>query len=164
MVVSEKPTGGTHSKPLSGRFFRVIRQKYSDRPLSMEGSEKKDGRYHRRGKWGVLYLSEEAATAWREVEKYARARLRAYTTIEITVRLSKVADLTDEETLKSLELPEGTLVEPDFTRCQQLAGELREAGFEAILTWSAAQAGQKNLIVFADRLKEGSSVTITETD
>ncbi len=59
-----------------------------------------------------------------------------------------VLDLTDPDVREQLGVTEDELVGDDWSRCQQLGAEAREAGFEGVLAQSAALDGEITLALF----------------
>lgn len=145
------------ARDLRAHVYRVIQ--YDD-PLNTQGPRLQDGRYHLRGEWEAVYLSEQQETCWREIEAKIGARVvrENYNVFEVEVDLGKVADLTEQESLVALGVTLQDLVRGDWSVCQGLARRLRDEGFEAILTWSAADRDAKNLVIFKDLLRDDSKL------
>jgi RES domain-containing protein len=76
---------------------------------------------------------------------------------EVDVKLSEIVDLTEPSVQERYGVDQEELTADDYQVCQQLADRLRAEGVEAIWTYSRAdQPGGRQLVVFVDRLKEGS--------
>lgn len=133
---------------------------YRDAPLP---SRSPTGRFHsRQGGGSVTYLAASPDTAWKEVTERWGADRAAYWMVEVSVRLTKVADLTDAATRTRYGVDERVLTEADHERCQQLGQRLRADGFEGVLTLSRAdRPGGRQVVVFLDRLTAGSRVRVT---
>jgi RES domain-containing protein len=120
-----------------------------------------DGRFSRVGAGVTTYLSMARETAAREVARRwgaVAADPAAYVTFTVPVRLRRVVDLTGPGVAAALGLSRETLTGPDLAPGQALAARLRAAGVEGLLTWSAADPGGTNLVVFLDRLDPASAV------
>jgi RES domain-containing protein len=150
----ESPAG----KRVAGVFYRTVHEDYSAKPLSTEGCVRRNGRFHIAGQWRVHYLSSAPETSWKEITKWAGARLerRAFITYAVEARFRRIADLTDPMTRDQLGVTREMLTGEDVTRCHALARRLREAGFEGLLTPSAADSTGINLVIFEDRVLPGS--------
>lgn len=145
---------------LSAVVYRVVRGGVD--PLGTAGSLKAGGRYNPPGGFGALYTSLDAGTAAAEVAKSLRTRginpgeypAGAWWTYEVEVKLDAVLDLTDADVLRRLGIPANALTGSDIRETRRIAAEARRAGFQAVLAPSAATAGGRNLIIFADHLAE----------
>lgn len=145
------------AKPVRLTGYRLVYRTFVETPLEARA----EGRFNRQGEGVTTYLSLTRDTATREVAKRWGAvgpNPAAYTAFEVPVWLRRVVDLTDPETAGALGVSPETLVGPDLAPCQALASRLRAAGVEGLLTWSAADPGGKNLVIFLDRLDPASSV------
>jgi RES domain-containing protein len=159
-----------------GVCFRNVKQKFANQHdiLSAEGSLLAGGRYNFVGMFGVLYLACDPHTCIEEVARVTRVGgFRASenfprTFIGIKVRLSKVLDLTDSRMRRSLGVNKTLLVATDWELIQaggheaptQALGRFaRAAGFEAILTPSAAWPGN-NLNIFPDNILPSSVLSL----
>jgi hypothetical protein len=60
----------------------------------------------------------------------------------------EVLDLTDPALLEQLGLDEDDLIGDDYLACQEIAALARAAGFDGVLSPSAALPGQRTLMVF----------------
>jgi hypothetical protein len=109
-----------------------------------------------------MYLSA-VDTAWREVKHHWKANPAAYRMARVQVRLNKIADLTDREIRKTYGVDKETLQNRDYDATERLARRLRADGFEGIWTYSHAdQPNGRCLVVFLDRLSEGSRIEVVE--
>lgn len=90
----------------------------------------------------------------KEITKWAGARLerRAFITYAVEARFRRIADLTEPTTRAQFEVTREMLTGEDVTGCHALARRLREAGFEGLLTPSAADSAGMNLVIFEDRV------------
>lgn len=144
---------------LEAACFRAVYRAYRDDPLP---SRSPSGRFHaREGGGSVTYLAASPETAWKEVTERWAADRGAYWMVEVTVRLSRVADLTDSAVQARYGVDQRVLTDPRHERCQQLGQRLREDGFEGLLTFSRAdRPSGRQLVVFLDRLGAGSRVRV----
>ena len=111
---------------LEKRVFKAVYREYEKDPLP---SRSENGRFHDRttGK-RTTYLASSAETAWREVLYRWRAKPGSYRIVEISVRLSKIVDLTEPENQEKYGIAPEVLTGDDYTSCQKLARQLREEG------------------------------------
>jgi len=116
------------------------------------------GRWNRRGRYGALYTALTPEGALAEYRKYFRQRNMTgrpqtpHDLVSIEVDLHPVLDLTD---------PANGIVDPqapfltgdsdeDKDQCHALADAIRAAGYVAVIVPSAAEKGQKNLVIYID--------------
>jgi RES domain-containing protein len=124
------------------------------------------GRWNRQGEYGCLYTALSKAGALAEYRKhFIRNRLqkpRDLVSIQVTVR--PVLDLSDPEIRARYQTELDALTgdrEADLEACRRLADRAREEGFRAVLAPSAAQAGERVLVIYAEgraadlQLREG---------
>ena len=112
------------------------------------------GRYNRAGDPGVWYASSTERGAWAELFRHwGQDEISPF---EVKRRVGRarvvdlaVLDLTDAQVRDELGVTAEDLISDDVTRCQELAAEAREAGFEGIIAPSAALDGEVTLAVFA---------------
>jgi RES domain-containing protein len=159
-----------------GICFRSVKQKFANRQdiLSVQGSLFTGGRYNFAGAFGVLYLACDPHTCLEEVTRvttnggFRAAENFPRTFIGIKVRLSKVLDLTNTRMRRRIGVSKELLVATNWERIQdkgreattQALGRLaRAAGFEAILTPSAAWEGN-NLSIFPDNVLSSSKLSL----
>jgi len=128
----------------------------------------RSGRFHRAtdrsspvDSWPALYAALDLTTA---IGEMVRARkpgdLRGVRFTEIEVDLSAVADCRDPD---AVEIDVVRLfADWDFTLGQALAKQARADGAEALLVPSASDLGD-NLIVFPDRLRSTSTLTVVRS-
>lgn len=168
------PFSGTH-RP-HGICFRSVKQKFANQHdiLSVEGSLFTGGRYNFAGAFGVLYLACDPHTCLEEVARATRvggfraAENFPRTFIGIRVRLTTVLNLTDPRMRSRLGISRELLVKTDWERIQARGHEAptqalgrfaRAAGFEAILSPSAAWAGN-NLNIFPENVLSSSELSL----
>jgi hypothetical protein len=119
----------------------------------------RSGRWHREGEGYAQYLSLDAAGAWCELIRYEaiRAGARASEYIRklwlVHVRERQIANLATFELYEACGL-DPRLAVAAHGPCQELAGELLEAGFRGLLSPSAALAGATNLTLFGQRYEK----------
>lgn len=139
---------------LSTTVYRVVQRGVD--PLSSRGSERNGGRYNLPGTQGVLYASFEKVTAVAEVAKALKARginpedyaASDWWAYELEFSSSRLLDLTDPKVLERLEVSAAALLAGDLTRTRQIGKQALAAGYEGMIVPSAAQQGQKNLVIF----------------
>jgi RES domain-containing protein len=144
--------------------------------ISTEGSRIHGGRYNPKGEFGALYLSCDEAACLAELSYYtSRAGIEladllpgVKTKVEISVKLTKVLDLTNPEVQKLLGVNEAELkaeweelqAEGREAITQSIGRLAREAGFEALLVPSARISSGINLVVLdVNHLLPGSAVS-----
>ncbi|HEX8495374.1 MAG TPA: RES family NAD+ phosphorylase [Pyrinomonadaceae bacterium] len=159
-----------------GICFRNVKHKFANLQdiLSTRGSFETGGRYNFAGAFGVLYLACDAHTCLEEVTRVTRsgnfsaAMNFPRTFIGIKVKLSKVLDLTDPRMRRRLGVSRAMLVETNWELAQSQGSEVitqslgrlaRAAGFEAVLTPSAAWAGN-NLNIFPENILPSSELSL----
>ena len=119
-------------------------------------------RFNPKGEFGALYLSENADTCVKEVNRHVpdvrafQDRPRILGTIRVA--LQKCLALTDPKVLSALGVTEESILPDDSPESIQIAREARLAGFEGILYHSAVDRKCSNLAVFKDVLMPKSSV------
>lgn len=114
------------------------------------------GRWHRRGEGYAQYLSLSAAGAWAELLRHlsihtaelaVEQRRNLWT---VTVVEHDIADLWTFAAWASCGLDPAVAV-ADHPRSQEVADELRAAGYRGVLAPSAALPGAVNLALFGER-------------
>lgn len=117
------------------------------------------GRWHRQGKGYAQYLSLVPAGAWAELARYysirsaKRARQQRRDLWVVRVEETEIADLSTFDAWDSCGLdPRVAVADHDATH--ELADELRDAGYRAVLSPSAALSGTVNLTVFGARYEK----------
>jgi RES domain-containing protein len=63
------------TEPITGQFYRYVRTRYSNEPLSVFGAMTNGGRYNVAGLFGVLYLGFDTKTCEAEVNNGIAAGL-----------------------------------------------------------------------------------------
>lgn len=121
-------------------------------------------RWHREGHY-AQYASLTEAAAWAELVRHEEIadpqtrtdNPRALWRVWITEH--DVADLRTPEHIARCGLPAAMMTarrrdgRPDYRGCQDLADELRSAGYRGLLSPSAALAGAINLTLFGERFE-----------
>lgn len=132
-------------------------------PLSAEGARIQGGRWNPPNSFPVLYLALDRSTAaaefYRRAEREGRPpeQLLPRRLYRYRVELEAVLDLTGRDALTHAALSPTDISSDDLSRCQAVGDAAHYLGLEAILTPSATSAG-RNLAVFFDRLRSGSTV------
>jgi hypothetical protein len=118
-----------------------------------------DGRWHRQGQGYAQYLALEPLGAWAELVRYegirgaARAEQYRRRLWLVFVREHDVADLSSFARYADCGLDPLLAVGP-HAPAQDLADELRDAGFRGLLSPSAALVGATNLTLFGPRYEK----------
>ena len=125
--------------------------------LDIDDPTRYEARYNQIGDPGIWYASSTERGAWAELFRHwgqgeispfeVRRRVGRAKTTELAV-----LDLTDPQVRDQLDVTVEDLVGDDLRRCQDLATEAREAGFEGVLAPSAALDGEITLAVFASAM------------
>ncbi|MGH9833128.1 MAG: RES family NAD+ phosphorylase [Blastocatellia bacterium] len=150
----------------------------SGEALSTEGSRIHGGRYNSRDEFGVLYLSCDEPTCLAEINYYlnkygidpASLSPEAKTMVDVSVKLTKVLDLTDPDVRLAIGVTEPDLkVEwEDVKRAgdeaitQSIGRLAREAGFEAIIVPSARHSGNNLVILNPDNLSAPAQLLVAD--
>jgi RES domain-containing protein len=117
------------------------------------------GRWNRRGAYGCLYTALTAQGAVAEYRRYAArvgsaAAVRTRDLVSIRVnRLGPVLDLTDAVVRAKVGIAASALTgddTEDLTTCLAIADWARAERYQGLLTPSAADARQTNLIIYVD--------------
>ena len=153
--------------PYEGAVWRFCSVEYD--PHDGTGAWEHGGRFNLPGAYAV-YLCSSLACVYAEHHRHldnARREARnqgiavpipALDVHEGQVLLFRVLDMTSLETSESLGISRQDLIASDNRRCQRLGEEACGAGFEAILSRSAAQdiesfeERDRTLVVFPERL------------
>ncbi len=121
-----------------------------------------NGRYHRVGEPGVWYASFTERGAWAEL--FRHWGLNEVSPFEIRRRVGRarvenlaVLDLTDPTVRDRVGVTEDELFADDLARCQQIAADARDAGFDGVLAPSGALQGEITLAVFASAIGKVSA-------
>lgn len=117
-----------------------------------------DGRWHKFGDEPTQYLSTTVEGAWAELIRTAEITSEPEVALirmpmwAAQVHLKRLADYGTFERAATAGFPPDALVDEDYSRCQDEGRRLREAGFQGILSPSAALPGTTNLTVFGPRI------------
>lgn len=145
---------------LRGCFYRMVAKEHENEILNIQGSLQGGGRYNPPGEFGVLYLSENEKVSIAERLRKGESPY-PMTLAEIEVNLSEVLDLTDDTSVKQLNINKGDLlrvtgnVAYDYEITREIARMARAKGIEGLLVPSVTSKG-KNLVIFIDNLKSKS--------
>src|ERR1700761_6794857 len=119
---------------------------------------------HRGGDEPTQYLSTSVEGAWAELIRTAEIasepevaliRMPMWVT---QIHLKRIADYGTFERAAAAAFPPDALVDEDYSRCQVEGRRLREAGFQGVLSPSAALPGATNLTVFGPRIASSWNV------
>jgi RES domain-containing protein len=138
-------------REFSGTVYRICAAPYQDHLVSMRGSFLHGARYNIRGYFGTLYTSLSQETARREVAQYFTVAPReGFVEAAISLRLSRILDLTNKRLLRKAGITWAQLVEARYSLTQEIGLRAWENGLEALLVPSAAHPTESNLAVFLD--------------
>ena len=161
--------------PLEQTFFRVIHAKYATTALSAVGSYRFGGRYNPAGAFEVLYLADNPVTALEEVEALLRTNddlrgvkgpprivLSVECALQRVIQLHQDALQTLNLTLEDVTAPWRESLRRNRTPVTHEIGRMsfERGDVEALLAPSAKNPVTSNLVVFPDRLTEGSSLRV----
>jgi hypothetical protein len=148
---------------LSGTWFAFRQAAPETAPLFHSAGERTPsqigGRWHREGEGYAQYMALEPLGAWAELVRYegirAKPRADGYRRRlwHIFVEEKDIADLSTFAHYTACGL-DPRLAVGDHGASQQLADDLRAAGFRGILSPSAALSGATNLTLFGERYEK----------
>jgi RES domain-containing protein len=153
--------------PLSGTFFRYIRSRYAQNPLSMEGSLENGGRYNVAGLFGALYLGFDRRTCEAEVSHGIAAgvpfKKGAFSVWDYTVQLRSVVRLDESTVQAQIGVTEADItIRGNHWTASGIGEHLHKRGdTEGLVAPSAQLAGRKCLDIYLDRVSAPSLVTPT---
>ncbi len=122
------------------------------------------GRWHRAGDEPTQYLSTTVEGAWAELIRAAEITTEPEVALVrmpmwvAQIHLNHLADYGTFERAAAAGFPADALVDEDYSRCQAEGRRLREAGFQGILSPSAALPGTTNLTIFGPRIASSWNV------
>ncbi len=117
------------------------------------------GRWHRSGEGYAQYLSLDSSGAWAELIRFeairgdARAAEYRRRLWALSVLEHNIADLATYEAYQACGLDPRTAI-GDHATSQNLADDLRSAGFRGVLSPSTALPGAVNLTLFGERFEK----------
>lgn len=122
----------------------------------MAGSLARGGRYNIRDYFGCLYACFEQDTLQAEMARYFTVDPDCgFADAVISVRLSRVVDLTSEFLLKRLGLSAAQLLDDSYTLTQHVGQSAWSVGIEALIVPSAAESRRCNLAILLDNQRAG---------
>ncbi len=149
-------------QPFSGTVYRISVARYSGSMVSMRGALMYGARYNIRGYFGALYTSLALETARLEMARYFTVPpLGGFVEASIGLRLNRLVDLSDRRILRKSGVPWDELIEPRHTITQEIALRAWENGIEGLLTPSAADPAEKNIVLFLDNQHPAWNVELT---
>jgi len=159
-------TAALHSVPTSavtGKYFRLIRQRYAHEPLSMLGALKEGQRYNVAGLFGALYLGFDKETCQAEVQGGILMSLpikaKAYVLWDYQVKLQAVVRLDDDTICSAIGITQAEISVKGDHQWASLIGEpLYNRAVEGLVAPSAQKTGGKCLDVFLDHVHAPSEV------
>ena len=152
-------------KPFNATVYRICAQRHSRSTLSLRGSLQFPGRYHLRGYFGALYTSARLETAVLEVNRRLTVPPRdAFVSSALRISFSRVLDLTNPRVLRKTSTTLSQLTVEDYAVCQQLGLRAWEASLEALITPSAVDPRQQNIVIFLDNQHPGWTVELLSVE
>jgi filamentous hemagglutinin len=143
----------------SGTVYRICPVRYAGNLVSMRGSILHGARYNIRGYFGALYTSVSRETARLEMARYFTVPpIGGFVEASITLRLSRVVDMSKGSLLRKAGVARKQLTETAFPITQEIGLRAWENGIEALLAPSAAHPAGLNLAVFLDNQRPGWQV------
>lgn len=162
--------------PWTGVAYRLIPSQFAGTALSSIGSFRRGGRYNPKEIFEALYLADTPITALQEInlikvtdEAILSAKGSPRLLLSVEVTLSAVLDLTIPEMHNTLstnlqELTGSWLVmnaTGHLAPTQALGAAVHDRKtIEALRVPSAQDPRAKNLVIFPDRLRQGSQVRV----
>ena len=115
------------------------------------GSFLHGARYNIRGYFVTLYTSLFKETARREMARYFTVAPKdGFVEASISLRLSRVVDLTNRRLLRRAGVASEQLIGARYSITHEIGLRAWENGIEALLAPSAAYPAERNLAVFLD--------------
>lgn len=137
-------------------MYRRSLAPFQNSMLSMAGSLARGGRYNIRDYFGCLYACFEQDTLQAEMARYFTVDPDCgFADAVISVRLSRVVDLTSEFLLKRLGLSAAQLLDDSCTLTQHVGQSAWSVGVEALIVPSAAESRRCNLAILLDNQRAG---------
>lgn len=181
MLESRMQTAIARTSPLASIVYRTVQIEYANKRdlISGLGTKQFGGRWTPPGLFATFHASLDANVALMEslsTQKHygiAATGVLPLVLVAIDLKLQEILNLTDEDRLAELNLTRQKLIrcrwrqnmEKGHEALTQAVGRIAyEAGLEGLIVPSAQVRGQKNLIVFPDNLKKGSSLVIQNVE
>ena len=140
----------------AGTVYRVCPARYGRNMLSMRGAFLHGARYNIREYFGALYTSLSADTARREMARYYTVPpIGGFVEAAIQVRLSRVADLTNQHLLRKAGMRREELIDDQHHVTQEAGLRAWESGVEGLVAPSAAHSTERNMVLFLDNQEPG---------
>ncbi|UDQ88972.1 RES family NAD+ phosphorylase [Xanthobacter autotrophicus] len=157
---------------VEGVFYRGIQPKYAHDPCSGEGAKKNGGRFNPKGV-AALYLSENPHTVALELTHGFSNLFQPTMVISYRISIDCIYDLTNDETLKSLNVSRRSLASPWLDLWTKgleppqwsLARRLIAAGCKGIYVQSfapQATATDRNLVLW--KYNDGPEANVCPVD
>lgn len=116
------------------------------------------GRWHGIGDESTQYLATTVEGAWAELVRAEGLRSEAEVSLirmpmwVARVRVHRIADYGTFDKAADAGFPPDALVEDEYLRCQEEGRRLRDAGYQGVLSPSAALPGSTNLTLFGPKV------------
>jgi RES domain-containing protein len=153
------------TEPVKGKFFRYIRTRYANEPLSTFGSMHSGGRYNVAGLFAVLYLGADEETCQAEVSQGIAAGVEfkqgAFTAWEYDVELKAVVRIDKKAIQRELDISEDEITIPGNHWTASGIGEHlhKRSDVEGLMAPSAHFERGRCLDVFLDKVTTPQHVT-----
>jgi len=158
-------------------YYRSIGVERLNNPIEALQSKLNGGRYNFIGSFEALYLAPNPFTAIKESLKEFKENSKVFdfkfppkVTITVEVEVEHIIDLQDGRVIRALGIEEHKLIKPwRYTQdvlgkeaYTQILGRLiyESAKFDGIRYPSAKVSKEYNLVIFPDRLKEISQISV----
>jgi RES domain-containing protein len=158
MYVNRDELDKVAPQKIDGSFYRLIRTRYANEPLSMFGSIAQGGRYNVAGLFGALYLGFDSETCHAEITQGILAGLPvkkgSLKLWEYSAELQKVIRLDDPDILSAIGVTVDETTIPGNHQTASLIGEpLYLRRVEGLVAPSAQRRSSLCLDVFLDHVK-----------
>lgn len=154
---------------ITGTFYRYIRTKYGDEPLSVVGSLRNGGRYNVAGLFAALYLGFDTKTCESEVSQGIAAgvpfKVGAFTAWDYDVALVSVIRLDDPTVQSELQVNNADIsIQGNHWTASGIGEHLHKRGdVEGLVAPSAQHKGGLCLDIYLDRVQPNDSHVTPKT-
>jgi len=158
MPIDPERVAAAPLSPLTGQAWRQLGPRHL--PLSGEGARLYGGRFNPSESFPVLYLCRSRPCAAAELARMGERQaigieaLLPRRLFRYEVSLFRVLDLTDEVTLRALDIDQDVLMGSSWSTCQDIGSMAHSLNIQAINSPSATGVGEV-LAVFNENVKGG---------
>ena len=162
MPVNSLAIATVPTQSIEDDFYRLIRTKYANEPMSMFGAIKQGGRYNIVG-FGALYLGFDPDICHAEVTQGILAGLPtkkdAFKLWQYKVKLQAIVRLDEKSVLHELGVTTAEIsIKGNHETASTIGNPLFKRGVEGLVAPSAQKLGGLCLDVFLDNVKSPSNV------